>query len=500
MAKKNKQIKINPYVLVILSFILVIFVGSILLNMPFARKDHTWSWGNYLDSLTTAVSATCVTGTCTYIDGFADTITFGGQVVTAVLIQIGGLGFITVLTFIITLFKSKLQFKDRYLISQMVSSTNFADVVKFVRKIILISFICEFAGFLMGLPVFLYMYPNDLGQALWNSLFHSISAFNNAGFDLFGNVTSLIDGLSGATGATNWVFIGPHEWRYIYFCSYVMLLILLGGISFLVIIEVATKLAKHSQWRAFTKIAILMGLILHLGGALSIWLGDGFKGENSVNFFHCLFQSITCRTAGFSTKWQDNFSTSSKVISSLLMIIGGAPLGTAGGLKTTTFFMVILAMISHFKGKKVHAFHREYSNNMVVKAMSLLFLGLVIIVISYIAIDAFGLEKAGRFTDYGYAGTLESITYDFDVDGTREIHLHTDLSMLYFYEICSNFGTTGFFVGIEPFLSVGSKIVINLLMFLGRLGPMTFLQVIQTNMDKDVKQNFEYVEEDFLIG
>ena len=110
MANKKTQSKINPYILVILSFVLVIFVGSILLNMPFARKDHTWSWNNYVDSLTTAVSATCVTGTCTYIDGFANTMTFGGQVVTAVLIQIGGLGFITVLTFIFTLFKSNLFF------------------------------------------------------------------------------------------------------------------------------------------------------------------------------------------------------------------------------------------------------------------------------------------------------------------------------------------------------------------------------------------------------
>lgn len=494
MAIKDKKLKINPYILVIVSFLLVILVGSFLLNMPFARTDtNKWDWGNYVDSFTTAVSATCVTGTCTYEAGFAGTMTIGGQIVTLFLIQIGGLGFITVLTFIITLFKQKLQFKDRYFISQMVSSTNFADVVKFVRRIIVISFVVELFGFLVGLPVFLHMFKDNIGMALWYSLFHSVSAFNNAGFDLFGNASSFIGGLTRPESLVNagiGIDIASTDWRYYYFCSYILLLVILGGISFLVIIDVVSKPNKPSQWRAFTKIALLMGAILHIGGAGIIYLADGFKGSHSINFFNALFQSVTCRTAGFSTYWQDDLSIGSKLTSCLLMLIGGAPLGTAGGLKTTTIFMVIISVFSYFKGSRIHAFKRAYSNNMVIKAMSLIFISAGILVIAYFGLSFFGLKPGIEVSD---------ITYNLDSERTG-VHLNTDLALMYFYSLCSNFGTVGLFVGIEPFLSIGSKLVICFLMFAGRLGPMTFFQIFQTNMDKEAAEHFKYIEEDFLIG
>ena len=149
---KRKLTQLNPYVLVILSFVLVIFVGSLLLCMPFSQKSG--HWGNYMDALFSATSATCVTGLCTYAEGIGNQLTFFGQLVMLIMIQLGGLGFITVLTFFITLFKSKLQFRNRYMLSQMVGSTNFADVVKFVRKLILISFIAEI----------LDMSPNFIGM------------------------------------------------------------------------------------------------------------------------------------------------------------------------------------------------------------------------------------------------------------------------------------------------------------------------------------------------
>ena len=146
MGTKNKK-GINPYVLVILSFLVVILIGSILLIMPWTQKNGQWA--SYIDALVASFSATCVTGITAYRNGVADTLTFGGQIVLLVMIQIGGLGFITILTFIITIFKQRLEFRDRYFISQMVNSTNFADVVMFVRKIILISFICELVGTLL---------------------------------------------------------------------------------------------------------------------------------------------------------------------------------------------------------------------------------------------------------------------------------------------------------------------------------------------------------------
>ena len=158
MAKRIKERKqISPYLLVILSFMVVILVGSFLLVTPICQTSGKWAFNyvsedglvkiTYLDCLFTAVSATCVTGLCTFSEGIGNALTFYGQLVVLLMIQIGGLGFITVLTFIITIFKRKLQFKDRVMLSQALNTTNFADIVLFVRRIIIISFICETIGF-----------------------------------------------------------------------------------------------------------------------------------------------------------------------------------------------------------------------------------------------------------------------------------------------------------------------------------------------------------------
>ena len=489
-ALKKKMKHANPYVLVILSFLIVIVIGSILLTTPMTNVWGKWLWNTtityedgsmqtltYLDCLLTAVSATCVTGVSTYAIGVAESLTFYGQLVVIILIQIGGLGFITFLTFIITLFNSKLQFKDRYFISQMVNSTNIADVVKFVRKLIIMTAIIEGAGVLLGLPVFLTMYPDDIGRAIWNCIFHSISSFNNAGFDLFSGTTSLIGGLQGA-GMDEVVT----DWRYYYFCSYVMILIILGGISFVVINEIVLGKKKCRQWRAFTKIVLLTNTILVVGGFLCIFAADGFNGalgsNPGISAFNALFQSITCRTAGFMTIFQDSLSLPSKVASCFLMFVGGSPLSTAGGVKTTTLFMLALTIITHFKGGKIHAFNRSYSSNMVIKAMSLIFLGFIVILTGYICISIF--ESKENFANAGLINTSQHESY--------------------IYEVFSCFGTTGFFIGIEPYLSIGSKITMCILMFLGRLGPMTFFQIFQENMSKEINMHYDYVEEDFLIG
>ena len=144
---------LNPYLLVILSFLMIILIGAVLLLMPFSRTDG--KFGSFIDSFFLATSATCVTGLNSFSNGIVDELNFIGQLIVLLMIQIGGLGFITLLTFIITLFSGKLQFKDRLFISMMVNSEDFADVVYFVRRIILISFSFELVGFLLGLPVFL---------------------------------------------------------------------------------------------------------------------------------------------------------------------------------------------------------------------------------------------------------------------------------------------------------------------------------------------------------
>lgn len=456
----NNKKRLNPYLLVILSFVMIIFLGAVLLMMPFCRTAN--NFGNFLDCLFLATSATCVTGLNSFTNGIGQELTFFGQLVVLLMIQIGGLGFITVLTFLITLFYRKLQFKDRLFISLMVNSEDAAEVVTFIRKIILISFSFELLGFLLGLPVFLN-YCDNIPEALWNSLFTSISSYNNAGFDLFGS-TSLIRG----EGCSAFVNNLP-DWAYYYMCSYIMLLIVAGGISFLVVIDIFAK-RNFKQLRVFTKIALMMTGILLSVGFVVFLISEGFTSP-----FDALFQSVTCRTAGFATINQDNLSILGKVFSCFLMFFGGNPLGTAGGVKTTTLYIIVLAMVCYLTGRKVTSFHRRYSNGVIVKAMSLVILAVTTVLVSFMIM-------------YGFEGSLDMT--GFNSTKTAAI----------IFEVFSAFGTVGVSTGITPMLSVGSKIVIIILMFIGRLGPFTFFQLIGSKMRFDDENKYHYVEEDFLIG
>ena len=449
-----------------MSFVVIIFVGAVLLMMPFSRTAN--NFGDFLDSLFLATSATCVTGLNSFKQGIGGTtgeLTFAGQLILMLLIQIGGLGFVTLLTFFITLFYRKLQFKDRLLLSVMVNSEEAAEVVSFVRKIILISFSFELFGFLLGLPVFLSSCKN-VPEALWYSLFHSVSAYNNAGFDLFGN-SSLLRGIGGSDFINN-----MPTWAYYYMCSYIMFLIVAGGISFVVIIDVFTK-RKFKQFRVFTKISLLMTVVLLLLGFVVFFASEGFKSP-----FDALFQSVTCRTAGFATTNQDNLSVLGKSFSCFLMFFGGNPLGTAGGVKTTTLYIIVLAMVCYLTGRKVTSFHRRYPNEVIVKAMSLVLLAVGAIFFSFILIYVF--EKNNS-----------AIT---------ALGLNSNISSALIFEVFSAFGTVGVSTGITPHLTVGSKIVICILMFIGRLGPITFFQLLGSKMRFDDKSKYHYVEEDFLIG
>ena len=253
MAKIVKKHSINPFVLVILSFLVVIIIGAFLLAMPFSQRSGEWGFNylspdgsiriTFLDCFFTAVSATCVTGLCTFTEGIGNALTFTGQIIVLIMIQIGGLGFITVLTFVVTLFRSKLQFKNRFFLSQALNATNFASVVAFVRKIIVISFIGELIGFFLGIPVALILHPDNIAKGLWMSLFTSVSAFNNAGFDIFGS-TSLI----ASPGTVMAELKETATWAYYYYLSYIMALIVVGGISFLVIIEVCSRKNPKQSW------------------------------------------------------------------------------------------------------------------------------------------------------------------------------------------------------------------------------------------------------------
>ncbi len=456
MKKKERKNKgASPYLLVILSFVGVILFGSFLLTLPFAHKDG--QWGVYIDSLFTATSATCVTGLCTYANGIGNELTLFGQIVVLIMIQIGGLGFITILTFFVSLIQKKLQFKDRYLLAQAVNSTSVADVGKFVKRVIIIVGTVEIIGFLLGLPVFLAVPTYSTGQAIWASLFTSVSAFNNAGFDTFG-ATSLVRGVGNA------VIDSLPTWAYYYLQSYIMILIVLGGISFITIIETVILHKKPRQWSAFVRITLMMTTILLVGGFALLCLTDVTTGN--IDPFQALFQSVTCRTAGFANFNQANLSHAGRTVSIFLMFIGGAPIGTAGGIKTTTIFMVALCLIRFLQGKKISAFKREFTKLSIIKAMTLLLLSILVIAVGYMCISSF-----------------ENVSSDFVL-----------------FEVFSAFGTVGLSAGITPALSVGSKLIICVLMFFGRLGPITLFQIFQKNTNNEEHTHYREVQTDIIIG
>jgi len=463
--KKQKEAKTaSPYLLVLLSFAAVILLGTALLSLPFAHRNG--QWGNFLDSIFIATSSTCVTGLCTYANGIGEELTSFGQAVVLVMIQIGGLGFITIFAFIISIFTKKLKFRDRLFLSQAVNSNTISQVGQFVRRVIFIVLTIELLGFCLGLPVFLSpefqsISGMSIPKALWINFFTSVSAFNNAGFDLFGS-TSLIRNIGN-------VYIDAlPTWMYYYMLSYIAALIVIGGISFMVIIEVIILHRRPRQWSAFTKIVLLTTFILLAAGTITFMLTEVIDGR--INPFEAFFQSVTTRTAGFASFDQDKLSKGGKMMSCLLMFIGGSPIGTAGGIKTTTIFMIALSFIKFIQGKNIIAFNRQYSRLSIIKAMSLVFLAILIVLVSYSLVSVF--EKGNE------QASVENL----------------------YFEVFSAFGTVGLSANLTTTLSIGSKIVLCFLMFFGRLGPITIFQVFQQNMDKEESKHFKIIETDVIIG
>ena len=437
MIKKSKTL--NPYLLLIISFMAVVLIGSFLLSMPFVfRNNPNNEWchvGTYMDAFFTSLSAMSLTGITTYPDGLVNTLNGAGQVIVLVLVQLGGLGIVTILTFLFSIFRRKLQFKDRLMVAQAIAFNNFSEIVRFVRRLMIITAVCETIGFALGLPVFLQLFPNDTPRALAYSVFHSISSFNNAGFDLFNSTNSLIGGLFANTGQA----IESTNWLYYYFNIYNAILSLLGGISFLVIIDTVFENRNPRRWSSFTKIILVTTIGSILVGSLLLFLTDG-----------------------------------------LMMFIGGSPLSTAGGIKVTTVFIIITSILSYFSGKRLAPFKRTFSENIIAKSMTTVFLVVTIIIIAFVAVGFFGVTQVNGQS----------------VDPKLEDNLYA----MYLFSVFSFFGNVGFYTGLEPFFSIGAKIVLCFLMLLGHLGPMTFFQLFQNNLDKKASVHYSFVEEDFLIG
>ena len=433
-----------------LGFLAVILTGSILLSLPISAKDGQAV--SYIDALFTATTATCVTGLVTLPTATAWSVF--GQVVILLLIQIGGLGVITVLSGFMVFLQKKMSISDRLLIQDSFNLNSLSGLVRFVRKVIAGTLIVEGIGALLYMTVFI---PKFGPRGIWISVFNSVSAFCNAGMDIIGE-NSLID--YAANPVINAVT-----------CA----LIILGGIGYIVWWDVIRVLSsfKSKKMRVFldltlhSKLAVCATLGFILLGTVSFLIFEYSNPETigDMSFFDKLqasfFQSVTTRTAGFATVSQKGLSNASCLVSLFLMFIGGSPVGTAGGIKTVTICVIIAAAIAAIKGKNdVCLFNRTLSKEAVGKACAVCCMSFIILFIS-------------------------SILLSFCTEAD---------AMDIIYETVSATATVGLSRDLTPSLGLFGKVIIIVTMYLGRIGHISLAVALNSgkkrmNIIKDPVEN-----------
>lgn len=425
----NKKFLFSTTHIILLSFLAVILVGSILLSLPISVKNGNSI--NYIDTLFTATTSTCVTGLVTVTTH--STWSLFGQIVILILIQIGGLGAVTFMSAFTIMINKKLKLKDYQLIQDAFNLNTMFGLKKFVKHVFLGAFLIELIGAILYMIVFI---PDYGIKGIWISLFNSVSAFCNAGMDVIGDVSL-------SKYATNPLINITTS-----------LLIILGGLGFIVWWDIlrVLKQFKYKKLKCFksltlhSKIVVSSTLVLILAGAFLIFSFE-YNNENTIgtlNFFDkmqvSLFQSITTRTAGFSTISQENLTDQSVIVCLILMFIGGSPVGTAGGIKTITVVSLIAIAIASIRNKKeVVLFNRNLSSEITRKAVAVTFMSFTIIIISTILLS-----------------------------------LTTDRSIVdVLYETVSATATVGLSRNLTPFLNNIGKIIIITTMYLGRVGPIS---------------------------
>ena len=439
--KEKKRKGRTSFQIIISSFMALILVGTFLLMLPISSKERVVT--PFSDCMFTAVSATCVTGlivkdTATYWSLF-------GKCVIITLIQIGGMGVITIGLAIMRISGKKIGLSQRSTMQESISAPQVGGIVKLTGFILRTSAIIELIGAALLAPVFI----KDFGvvKGIGYSIFHSISAFCNAGFDLMG-VRQPFSSLT--TYSTN-----------VYFNIVVMMLIITGGIGFLTWGDIGTHKLKFSKYSLQSKVVITTSLILIIVPAIFFFFFEYQDQSMKERILSSLFQSVTARTAGFNSQDLDQMGESGKFIMIILMIIGGSPGSTAGGLKTATFAVLFLTAITVFSRRNdVQVFKRRIPDDAVRNAGAVLFMYLVLFATGGIAISI-----------------------------AEKIPLLTCL-----FETGSAVGTVGLTLGITTTLSLFSKIILMFLMFFGRVGGLTLIYAaVSTSENNKIKLPLEKI-------
>ena len=419
--------------LIAIGFASVILLGAVLLCLPVSVKDGVHV--SFIDALFTSTSAVCVTGLIA-IDT-ADHFTAFGQGLVALLIQVGGLGVTSVGVGLILAAGRRVSIKGRSLVKEALNVDSFQGMVRLIQWVLKVTLCFEGAGAVLSFLTFSQDYP--LPRALWTSVFHSVAAFNNSGFDILGGMQNLI----------------PYQ-------SDVLLnlvtcaLIIFGGLGFLVMLDIRRagsfrKLTFHSKVVITTTAALLaVGTLLLKATEDMTWLGA---------FFH----SVSARTAGFSTYSMGELTNAGLFTLILLMFIGASPGSTGGGIKTTTFFALMQQVRAVFTKKKPGGFHRTLPGEAIDKAGVIALLSVVVVCV----------------------GTFLLCVLEPELDFVRLL-----------FEEVSAFGTVGLSTGITPDLSVASKLVLIFTMYVGRLGAFTLFSLWIDRPDPSIR----YTEEMITIG
>lgn len=450
--------KAPPSRRIALSFLGVILVGAILLSLPISNNNGEYF--NFLDALFTSTSATCVTGLVTVVT--VEQFNHFGQLVLICLMQIGGIGLMTLVATFLLILRTRLSVNDKIAIKELLNQTNIMNFKVFLQGILKYTLILEGLGAFILMFVFIPEY--GMFEGIFNSIFIAVSSFCNAGFDNLG-ATSLMP------YASNTVVL-----------SVIMILIVLGGLGFVVWFDVHEKcllwLHKKINLKHFlnsltlhTKIVLITSVFLIVIPAIMIFMMEYNNPETIGNMSlidqitNSLFSSITLRTAGFATLDFASCYTSSHLLMMICMFIGGSPGGTAGGIKTTTLAVILICVIRSLRGKRrTNVFNRHISRDIIVRATTIMTINLVALF-------------SGIF--------ILSISDNFD-----------------FVEICfeatSALATVGLTLGITPLLSAGGKLLIIMLMFVGRIGIMTFIMSI---VREDCKSDtIHYAEGHIMVG
>ena len=412
----------SSFQVIILGFALVILSGAFLLMLPIATKQRIVT--PFLDALFTSTSAVCVTGLV--VKDTACYWSLFGQFIILVLIQIGGMGVVSIGAAIAVISGKKISLMQRSTMQEAIAAPKVGGIVRLTSFIVKAILVFELIGAVIMMPVFYKEFGLD---GIWMAVFHSVSAFCNAGFDLMGSPEAQF--VSITAFADNPLI-----------CITIMLLIIIGGIGFLTWEDVYTNRHHVKRYRMQTKVILLFTLVLIVVPTLYFYLFEYQGVQTGKRLLYALFQAVTPRTAGFNTTDLTQFSGAGLAMIIILMLIGGSPGSTAGGMKTTTIVVLFANAISVFRRREdVNCFDRRIEGNVVQHAATVLVMYLTLF-----------------------------LTGAFIISGVEELAFQTCL-----FETASAVGTVGLTLGITPGLGLVSKLVLIVLMYLGRVGGLTLI-------------------------